>query len=344
MDTQTVNAPVVNTVYEFRTVRLMGSSYRIENRTPYTLYVVNKSVATPADCKQQAQVTVLPMNAANLSYVDALYVSCVLSADVAQISLPQDVETFIRFTTFLQTETAQEQQTNSAIAIYNPASLEVNAIPSSEAIQSPAPNTQVFLPSAGVDLYGWNGAYFTFDCDQTLQDSIYGFTQQSDDPTFTTLTTMRYFAGNTGLIYIPRVLRYLRVSCVTSPEWAGGNLETSLRRTIAEIVPLAQYRPQTFPFIKDYSVTATTVRNFYIPVLPPVTRVSIVNNDANRLVMIRNAQTLDGFTTDNLDAWVIRPSKINTFYVECNVAFFLVLQNVAIGTDWSCRITATYGH
>lgn len=344
MDTQTINTPVLNNVYQFNTVRLAGSSYRIENRTPYTLYVVNKSAASAQDVKTQAQITVLPMNAANLSYVDGLYISCVLSADIAQISLPQDVQTFIKFTTFLQTETAQEQQTNSAIASYNPASLEINAIPASEAIQNPPPNTQIFLPSTPVDLFGWNGAYFTFDCDHTLQDSIYGFVQQSDDPTFTTSSTIRYFAGATGLIYIPRFLRYLRVSCVTSPEWAGGNLETSLRRTVAEIQPSIQYRQNTFSFRKDYAVGAGVSRGFYIPIIPPVSRVSIINNNANRLVMNRNGLTLDGQSTDNLDVWVIRPSRINTFYVEAGVAFFLNLVNDAIGSNWSCRIISTYGN
>lgn len=342
MDTQVVNSPVVDTIYPFRTITLAGAMYRIENRTPFTLYVVDKAVATVSDCKNQAQITVLPMNAAVLSYVNADYVSCVLSSDLAQISLPQDVTTFIRFTTFLQTENALEQQTNSAIATYNPASLEVNAIPAAQAIQNPGANVLTFLPLAGVDLYGWNGAYFTFDCDQALQDSVYGFIQQADNPAFTTPTTLRYFAGSAGLLYIPRILRYLRVACVTSPEWGGGNLETSMRRTVAEIEPLAQFRGETYPFVKDYSINAAQSRSFYIPVLPPVTRISIINNNANRVVLSRNAQTLDGQSSNVLDVWVVRPSKINTFYLETNVGFFLTLTNVAIGTAWTMRVIASF--
>lgn len=343
MDTQTISTPAVRTVYPFRTNHLGGSSYRIENRTPYTLYVVNKAVSSYSDCKQQAQITILPMNSAALSYVDAEYVSCVLDTDVAQISLPQDVSTFLRFTTFLQTEGATEEQTNSAIAIYNPASLEVNAIPDSEAVQNPTASTLVYLPSVGVDLFGWNGAYFTFDCDHVLQDSIYGFIQQSATSSFTTPTTLRYFAGNAGLLYIPRILRYLRVACFTSPEWGGGNLETSIRRTVAEIVPLAQLRPQTLPFIKDYSVGSSEVRGFYIPVLPPVTRLTLKNTAVSNVVMVRNALTVDGSSANDLDCWRLKAGRITTFYVETNVAFFMQLTNEAVGTAWTLRVAATYG-
>ena len=342
MDTQSISSPLPRTVYTFRTNTLIGASYRVENRTPYTLYVLNKSVATVADCKTQAQITVLPMNSGALSYVDAEYVSCVLDTDIAQISLPQDVSTFLRFTTFLQTEQANEEQTNSAIAIYNPASLEINAIPDSEAIQSPPAATLVYLPSSGLDLFGWNGAYFTFDCDQTLQDSVYGFIQHSDDSTFATSTTVRYFAGNTGLIYIPRFLRYMRVGCVTSPEWAGGNLETSLRRTVAEIQPLAQFRPSTFPFIKDYSLAINEVRSFYIPVIPPVTRITLINTSASKVTLTRKALTVDGSNAGTLDVWQLKAGRISTFYVETNVAAFLWLTNDAIASTWTLRITATY--
>jgi hypothetical protein len=342
MDSQSINNPLLRTVYQFRTNTLAGGSYRVENRTPFTLYVLNKSAANVEDCKTQAQITLLPMNSASLAYVNADYVSCVLDSDVAQISLPQDVVTFIRFTTFLQTEDATEQQTNSAIAIYNPASLEVNAIPLSEAVQSPPASTLVYVPSTGIDLFGWNGVYFTFDCDQTLQDSIYGFIQQSASSSFTNPTTLRYFAGNTGLLYIPRILRYLRVGCFTSPEWAGGNLETSIRRTVAEIVPLAQFRAQTFPFIKDYSILINESRGFYIPVLPPITRVTLYNTSASKVTITRKALTVDGALANDLDVWQLKAGRISTFYVETNVAFFMWLTNNALGAAWALRITANY--
>lgn len=340
MNTSSINSPVVDLVYSFTVVQTAGTTYRIENRTPYTMYVVDKSVASVADLKNQAQITVLPMNACALAYTGAQYISCCLSADVAQISLPQDVETFIRFTTFLQNESAFEQQTNSAIATYNPASLEVNAIPASEAFQSPAANTQVKLPNAGLDLYGWNGVYFTWR--NSLQNAVYGFIDQSEDASLLTgVLTLRYFAGEAGLIYIPRVFRYTRVNLITSPEWSG-SVRTSMRRTVSEISPEFQSRHSTIPFYKDYAINAAEARSFFIPVLPPVTRVTVQNNSNNKIFMSRNAQTVDGFNLGIIDYWQLRANALSTFYIEADIAYWLVLANVADANAWTCRITAEF--
>jgi hypothetical protein len=326
VDTQRRDSPLLNTIYTFRTVTLAGSHYNIENRTPYTLYVTPKAVAQANDVIRQASLTILPFNRAVLGYIAADYVNVVLSTDVAQIVLPEGVSSFISFTTLQSDEIADEISTAGTIATYNPASLEINAL--SPASQVLTPSQSGFLPaSGGIDLFGWNGCYFQFACGGGVASVLVQIVHSADSA-FTIPLTSRVFCSNQGVVYVPRLLRYVEFFFQASPDWtAGSTFNYNVRRTVEEIYPHTLFLNKTINWSRTYSVAASAGATFYVPCNPPVTRVGVFNKSGvvSRLRQL-NTVTMDGtHYAEFLSTWMVQAGQSFEVEVETSVAFWLQL-------------------
>lgn len=295
------------------------NSYRIENRSPFTLYIAASELNSADVIKTSALVSVLPLNSLlfnyNSGFTGSITFTILIDNTGFSPTLPPDIAIEINFIEFSKNESAFETSNSSLLGLLNPSTLDV-APGYPVTLTNLVANTNT--TTAPIDLYGWNGVYITFQCYGGSSSSfnaafanVYFEVWNSDNLSFTQTIVFPAVISRACKMFVPKAKRYMKFFIFTPPAYPDvsyvfSELNITCRRYQNDVE--LQVVSEKF-IVADWTIPSSTVTTCHMPINPPTTTIGFIST-SNMNLSIRQSLHYRALGTFDMDSISLKANSV----------------------------------